>query len=433
MKKSWLRITVTFAMASIFLYSVTGCRSGHVEVTDDDCTETDCPNEECTIREEYCPDLQCDVFQKNDDGCDICECEINDPQLCSTDQDCPEGEHCFFSGPGADEPRKGDIVPAVGRCTDDVTVCPGIACADDGRPIFDDEGCIIDCIPTTCDQFTCNNDEKPVFDEEGCIVDCIPGSSDECPPGSHLENILGQDICIPDDTTLPIPQCEETCTNGESCVLPLSCYAACVLGQQADIQTCQQSCDAIFPPHCGSEDETCIQFPAEFCGLIGNCALDDFGLCRANNSVDPPPECRTDFDCEPGICQDGQCVSVNPGSCESSFECAEGDYCANGECIPFVVEGCSSTQDCPSGSECIQGGCFNRPDFCGSLGQTDCEFIAQELPELCEALYNQGSFLECKASDDAPPPNTTCISSDDCQEGLVCVFQDDPLGICMPQ
>jgi hypothetical protein len=358
---------------------------------DGGCTITITPIEECTDLDEVCPNLQCEVFATNDEGCPICECEDPPPpEGCLDDSDCREGEYCSFDYPmpgpmpeptdpvdgdgsdGAEPPSDdGDADEAAPMPPEDELIYPYYgqcvpypdSCDDGTEPLCD-------MIPPVCDDgtvlavqnfcWTCvdpNTCEEPPPPLTCANVDCAPGyTCEETPDGPIC--VPDGDVCYSNDDCGPGQRCEITdgcapCTDPNGL-----CDAACLLeGRCVEVENCDDGgpvfCDMI-PPIC--ED-----------GLIA-AAQNGCYECVDPDTCEPPPPPLTCANvlCAPGtVCietSDGpQCVEQGP-ECFEDSDCGEGSHCeVQTYCPPCVDEEPACAAPCYIEGFCVEDepvGCY---------------------------------------------------------------------------
>jgi hypothetical protein len=339
------------------------CKNGWCLGENSSCQDFNpCTNDSCTS------ELGC-VYEPNDNLC-------NDGSLCTT------GDHC----------KDGDCQGAVelnceddNICTDDICN-PVVGCVhtlnqapcDDLDPCTDGDQCNAGlCAPGL--PKSCNDDVECTVDSCDGVCKFVPmdGACDDF--NSCTEDKC--DIALGCLHTLVNGPCEDgnPCTIGDSCEI-----GVCVSGQETDCDD-QNSCtEDTCDPVAG-----CIQSP-----IVAQC--DDNNPC-------------TDGD----ECQLGECLGVQPVSCDDQIACTEDS------CVPFV--GCSYLPDddfCDDGSVCTQNIC---------TADSDCTSVPVE--GLCEGgqCKNGECVLDCVPDCAAKECGTDgCDGScGDCLAGYDCVS-----GIC---
>jgi hypothetical protein len=135
-----------------------------------------------------------------------------------------------------------------------------------------------------------------------------------------------------------------------------------------------------------------------------------------------PPECA-DVSCDFGVCEAGACV--NPGSCETAFECVPGYTCGE-EGVCKAQSACTGNADCASRS-CQGGTCVNS-STCESneecLERTYCATDGTCEPDPCNTFQcEDGQCLrgttQCVSKDlcTQATESSDCIDGDKCIEG----------------
>lgn len=302
---------------------------------EDDCTiriigpEPD----DCVSRDEFCPELVCDEYAVDEDGCELCECaEPTEPTECTSDADCPEGQFCAF-----------------------IEACP--PCADDGTP------CEMPC------------------QVSGVCTDRVPDpcANLECPPGTWCDASNGQAQCVGE------PGCwsDFDCAEGEVCQFDQGCWAgpdglvACP-GQcvPAALTCANVRCDA--GTHCEetSAGPACVADEGE-CQVDSDCGVNQH--CEIFCASDPNcPEC--DMCMMVGVCVDSGC----PALCGPGSECVVSSD-GTVSCVP-VEPRCYSDQDCAAGQRC------NANEIC--LPPPECTDPSQPCPDVCTGYCEAPSCVE---------------------------------------
>jgi hypothetical protein len=357
---------------------------------EDDCTiriETDDDDEEeCPDRAELCPDLQCDVFATDDDGCTLCECAGNEGEgegegECNADSDCAPGLVCTFveecacsggqerpdgSGDQAppDDPNQPCTCEVYGLCTLPSSGCAAVLCAPDTMCVEDENG-NAQCVPVgdlycqsdadclngeRCNLDYCINPDCNNSPDGACEPVCVYGLCEgETPPGECWDDSSCPDgfHCEFYDPAQPAPDCDPNTNDCSGLVAPAGrcvendpnqCEALCGPGS-----TCEISADG--EVRCVPIDDC-----AALCGPGATCEIFDDGSV-ACVPVEPA-QCASDVDCADGLvcnaaevcmtdpaCQDpntdpactdlcwGYCVEPAPTSCQADSDCAQGQIC----------------------------------------------------------------------------------------------------------
>jgi hypothetical protein len=172
--------------------------------------------------------------------------------------------------------------------------------------------------------------------------------------------------------------------------------------------------------------------------LFVSLMLLSFGLAGCGESS----ECA-DVSCDFGVCEAGACV--NPGSCETSYDCVPGYTCGE-ERICKALSSCASAADCPSGV-CKGGLCVN-PDSCEAnddcLERTFCDEESNTCkPDPCNTYQCEvgqcaRGTRTCESKDTCTVETEAqdCFDDDKCFEGscvdetTLCDELDCERGVC---
>jgi hypothetical protein len=167
------------------------------------------------------------------------------------------------------------------------------------------------------------------------------------------------------------------------------------------------------------EDGTCGELA---CASNADCLADLQEVCMFENAageydltadgVCTYSECRSDRDCESGVCKSGVCYegSAGPATCSCRSDCPDGQACLGGTC-GAPADFCSDTCECAVGSVCEGGVCVAGSDPCDGIS--------------CEAgVCDNGRCVgTCE---------TTCPTGEYCSTDNVCVPDITPGGLCSP-
>jgi hypothetical protein len=410
--------------------------------------------EQCPDLDEVCPDVQCDDYKQNRDGCSICECaDDTAPTICWDDSECGSGQRCDSvnfceQAPGCDgdgpcpDACYGRCVGAPSPCAADGDCPQGQICAffDNARPAPADGADVVAPAP------------------DGVCIDagCEDRSVDlpTCPPGFELGFDPNIDAC--NLVCLPVDPCRE--------LLPEECGSkpGCQLIEEG-CGCSGDACDCANIERCVSIVD-CSRLPVEACQLEPNCILvplnpnagsgggsDQPVPCipeDPNCGAAPPPpsdlvcvprtstgECRTDADCLGGeICQPttvcGSGCTVDANGVETCFDqCwTEGGVCVPSSTSCFALD----PQSCAADARCIldadgtcrpaeSTSCFSDAEC---LAGQHCDVIESCPP--CDPSTNdlacaQPCFVDGRCVD-GPPPPTSCNVDTDCSAGEACVL-----------
>jgi MYXO-CTERM domain-containing protein len=409
--------------------------------TDADCTPCGvCVNNECAGTGL----VICEASTDCDAGF-YCEVNATDPcanaclpleaGICLTDGDCDAGE-CWLDA-GVDYGQC--FVPCT---TDDecgeCQICEGGACAGEaGLPCqanvdcADSEYCALGADP-------CLN-ECLAIPDDACTNDAQCEAGEECvmlPDGSGLGGCVAI-ACTTDDECGVCSVCEDgacisqdnmDCETNEDCLPGDYCMV------DAD-DACVTTCEMLDEGACGKDLDCGSAYECEFIEVD-----DEFGVCIE-------ADCMTDEECGPcGTCvivdgaTAGTCVAEGVVACESSWDCADGEYCdihLGADCLnecKVLEEGmCLWSEDCPEGKichymdngqdvgECGDPECVEDVDCAGCLMCWDGECWG-DLDPLCttDADCDTDAGEYCMMDAEDPCMNICWVDVIDCDEDADC-------------
>ena len=365
---------------------------------EDDCvirveSDDDDEDDECVDLNEYCPQLGCEVYASDDNGCPICECAVGEGEgegegECQSDADCGDGfaceiyEECSCAQPGMPDDGNDDR-----------------ACEAECRTV----GYCVDITGVGCEAVLCAPGFICVEDPNGS-AQCVMDDSDLCQSDSECQQgeRCNLDVCInPDCMNSPDGACEPVCTHGLCEPVSGECFSDVDCGEgfhcefggtepncdPQNGQNCEVDCD----PSTGNCGDRPIAAPG-FC--VENIPVDDCAaLCGPNSeclifedgSVGCVPvqtaECVSDQDCGQGltcnaadvclsdpacndpntdpVCTDvcwGFCVEAQPTSCQADADCAAGQICELQNTCDACPDGSPNCfAPCPLEGVCVGG------------------------------------------------------------------------------
>jgi hypothetical protein len=259
----------------------------------------------CPDLDEVCPDVQCENYRQNRDGCSMCECV--EGRACERDSDCPSGEVCDERGVCVEETSSG--------CRVDADCAPDHFCASSGaneRPAPPPE------------------EQDPIF----CQSDADCGVDGKCFNGG----------CVFDGGVSPPPQCfaDSDCPAGLLCDGFGSCIRPSEQGVCVPFPTV---CPDIAMPGCPPDHILVVDFSADPCG-VWRCL--PAGACELHG----PQTCTQDPGCELLDGGGGEDGGAAPCFCEPNTDC---DGCE----VPPPSAVCVPRASCLSHEECGPDGlCF---------------------------------------------------------------------------
>ena len=396
-----------------------------------------------------------DAFCQIEDATYTCrgdgECISPDnPTVCTTNDDCDEGDICHTEVPG------GACLPS---CTTGLNEVTGDSFCSlyttEGALCYGNEGGL--CIPKCANDDFCRQVD-PAWTCDVALGLCskpyVPqscSSDTECPWGMACHSLgagMGEcgNLC---ESNADCPAIE---TNLRYC----SSNGACRLFDERT-SPCTEDSDCDVGLVCHLKDESGICAPSCalqtdcFASLGTNFICDDDGYCQRGTaaswgSCSVPADCAFGFSCVEEICQpdnpqqyapcneDADCAAgyvcndilrlkTCQPACEEDLDCnafAPGLLCAQDQhCVSqgTVNTPCQDNEDCSYGEACHD---LSEGKECGQPCAGDAECLAFGAGLLC---YNDG---QCRAEDVS---NQACASDVDCLPGKVCHI-DAAGGVC---
>lgn len=382
----------------------------------------------CPDLDEVCPDLRCDDYKQNRDGCSICECEEGDaqPTVCWDDADCGGGERCDAvtfcePPPGCDgdgpcpDACYGRCVSAPTACASDVDCPAGQICAtfDNARVPAPAEGLVAPA-PGVCIDASC-----------GSAGVALP----PCPPGTEVVFDPAVDPC--GATCVPVDACRS--------LLPEQCAAApgCVVVEEPCACGPDAPCDCAFTERCVPVDD-CARLAPEECQASPHCQLVSLdatggaggGSGGSGGEADPAPG-------GPCVPEDPACGGAAPppsdlvcaplpsdGTCLSDIDCASGEVC---ELTTVCGSGCEVG---PDGEQRCFDECWTERGLCvpsaascydldssACLADPRCEVVDESVPCTCEPASPD---CNCTVAVSCRPRGGACAGDGDCLAGQRC-------------
>lgn len=284
--------------------------------------------------------------------------------ICTSDEQCPEDEHCAEQACVPDEdPTCANDGECEGALICVEMVCEAPQCTQNGEC---DDG--FECFEGRCEAVG----DTPCESDDMCTGDqiCIGGSCESAVPCTDTSMCPNNLICTDGI-------CREPCTMDEDCGSPQlnqcdvatgECQSRCIADRMCDEgEYCESN--ICVPAECTSDAE--CNPPGEICvgadegrgrcemvtpcGPNGDCpvgsACDD-----TTNRCEPLDGCRTDRDCGgDAYCEDGFCQPTE--TCTAS-SCATGFECIADICVPAI---CRADSDCTTPDICVAGACQPAP------------------------------------------------------------------------
>lgn len=399
----------------------------------------------CPDLDEVCPDLVCDDYQQNRDGCSMCACEGDaaPATVCWEEADCEAGQRCDVvnfcePAPGCTE---GEPCPdaCYGRCVDAPSPCSSDADCREGQicSLFANER------PAAPDASPGGEGDAPnpgapepapppSPPPTGVCQDVSCGEADvalpECPPGSEL--VFDSDACGP--ACLPVDFCRELlpeeCRGAPGCTL-VSEGCACADGEECDCTSIER-CVAI---------NDCSLLSLEQCETNPSCVLKPIG--NLPPPVGDPLPCECDANAPDCPCSGGGggvppppsdlvCVPRgSDGTCLGDGDCLAGDVCVlSTVCGSGCSTGADGQEQCFEECWSERGICIPSERTCFDLPPNECAVDPR-----CELVEGTDADCFCDATDpncacvglpttSCRPRADTCSSTEGCLPGQHCQF-----------
>lgn len=384
---------------------------GTIDCADNDCLGKPCNDEDgCSLSDTCVAINSCVGTAVDCDGIIQNECALT---ACVSINDLPGDENYYCTATLNRE--KGDF----GSCQ-----------ADENCRERDEFGACIDVIDTCtlgrCIEVVDNEDDEDNKDDEevrfvcegankvnlteadgGCL-NGNPCNSYDCEEGECVYDLLDHvlcddgDVCTANDTCiqgecLPGSFRDFGCLNNEECELGSVCTSIPGICNGFAIVQCVLDSDCPLGSNClGSE--------------IGGCTCDDENDCT-NGSICGDERCvpvsfgvqgcDTDEDCASGECDGEVCVCSDGDACTANDSCIEGQ--CSGEVYP---DNCQNDEDCPLGTDCLG----IVVGFCQLDPQTSC--ITSEDCQVGACINGQAGFCSC--DDDVLCTISSCNADGNC-------------------
>jgi hypothetical protein len=401
------------------------------------------PPAACPNLDEVCPDVVCEDYAQNRDGCSICECEGADTQgaVCWDAADCSAGQRCDVVNFCEPAPSCADDGPCpdacYGRCVEAPSPCVNDADCPAGQicSFFANER------PDSGDSDGGSSDPAPGAPEpapvaSGVCLDPSCGGADvllpECPPGSEL--FFKDEACAP--ICLPVDRCRE--------LLPEECSAArgCQLVDEGCACEEQDVCDCASIERCVAIDD-CSSLPVDQCESNANCVLKAIGDggggvgggSPGEDQPEPPCDCdpnQPDCSCDggggaPPPPDELVCVSRGfDGTCLSDADCNIDEIC---ELSTVCGSGCTVDDDgeehCFEECWTERGLCIPSARTCFELGPDECLAdprceLADDAGVPCFCDDDDDNCAPCVSASSCRPREGACLGDVDCTDGQHC-------------
>lgn len=397
------------------------------------------PDNACPDLDEVCPDVVCEDYQQNREGCSTCACEGDGAPgaVCWDETDCGAGQRCDVvnfcepapnctdGGPCPDA-CYGRCVEAPAACTSDADCPVGQACSFFANERPDGGGAAEDPAAP---------EPAPAPIDSGVCQDLSCGEADvalpECPPGSEL--VFDRGACGP--SCLPVDFCRD--------FLPEECLSApgCTLVEEGcGCSSEEPVCDCANIERCVAVDD-CSLLPVEQCESNPSCVLKPIGTSTQPVPPGEPAPCACDPSLPDCTCAGGDGGAAPPleefvcvprgsdGTCLSDADCLGGEIC---ELTTVCASGCGVGSDgqehCFEECWSERGLCIASDRTCFDLSPDEC--LADPRCALAEGTGNAPCFCDaadpnCSGCDAVPtsscaPRSGTCTTDAECLAGQHC-------------
>jgi hypothetical protein len=379
----------------------------------------------CPDLDVVCPDVRCDDYKQNREGCSVCECEGDDdgaPTVCWDEADCARGERCDAvtfceRAPGC---VAGEPCPEAcyGRCVSGPLSC------------FDSAECPEGQLCAFFDNAQGRETEAPggglVAPSWGVCIDASCPAAialPPCPPGSELIFDPAIDPCVP--VCIAVDPCRSLLP--EQCALTPGCLVV------EEPCACQPGapCACASLSRCTSIDD-CARLSIDECELHRGCVLKPVAHSTPGGLAPCAPGSP---DCDAVEPVELVCVArLSDGGCFSDIDCLAGEICRLS-----TVCGSGCRVDESGGQQCFSE-CWSERGTCAPSGAScfDLDPLACSRDPRCELV--EGGAAPCGCDPSSPscdcfvptsacrPRDTTCIVDGDCLPGHHCALVES----CLP-
>lgn len=395
---------------------------------------------DCPDLNQVCPDVQCDDYKQNRDGCSICECEGESPTgegVCWDDGDCGDGERCDAVTFCERAPGCGEDGPCPDACYGRCVAGP-TACASDGDCPAGSRCALVDNARPAPSE---GDAPAPAPLPAGV---CVDASCEEtnvallpCPPGTELTFDPRIDPCTP--VCVAVDPCRELLA--EECLTRPGCEliqepCACELGadcgcNERELCVAVADCGRLSVDECEINPACVLKSASDGSSSSGGgssgggssdpCSPDDPSCGGAAPPPPPPPPPPPD---------DFVCVPRSPdGACFSDVDCLPGEVC---ETQTVCGSGCEidasgqerCVEDCwTEGGRCVPSAtsCFALDPFT-CANDPRCEVVEPGAP--CECAPETPT---CDCAEPLPvcqPVDNACASDPECAAGQYCALTE---------